>query len=46
VSDLDLVEDVRRAVSVDASPEELANRAAEVIRNRTGRRWVGVSPRP
>jgi L-methionine (R)-S-oxide reductase len=42
VIDADLVADVRREVAGDAAAEERASRAAELIRGRTGRRWVGV----
>jgi putative methionine-R-sulfoxide reductase with GAF domain len=38
----ELVAAVRRAASGDGSPEDRARRAAELIRVRTGRRWVGI----
>jgi putative methionine-R-sulfoxide reductase with GAF domain len=40
--DADLIEDVRRAAAADAPLGERAARVAELIRTRTGRRWVGV----
>ena len=40
--DAALVDDVRREASADASVETRALRAAELIRVRTGRRWVGL----
>src|SRR5262245_37000739 len=40
--EMDLVDDVRCAVRADASAEARASRAADVIRTRTGRRWVGI----
>ena len=40
--DADLANDVQRAVRVDASAEDRASRAAELIRTRTRRRWVGI----
>jgi GAF domain-containing protein len=42
VTDVDLVDDVRREAGADAATEERASRVAELIRTRTGRRWVGV----
>jgi putative methionine-R-sulfoxide reductase with GAF domain len=42
MSDAQLLEDVRLAVLDDAALEERAARAAELIRSRTGRRWVGI----
>jgi putative methionine-R-sulfoxide reductase with GAF domain len=38
----DLVEDVRREAARDATGKERAGRIAELIRERTGRRWVGI----
>jgi L-methionine (R)-S-oxide reductase len=37
-----LVEDVRREAGADGTQQERAARAAELIRIRTGRRWVGI----
>ena len=37
-----LVEDVRREAGAAGSVEERAARVAELIRTRTGRRWVGI----
>jgi putative methionine-R-sulfoxide reductase with GAF domain len=42
MSDPDLVEDVRLAASADLPAKERASSAAELIRARTGRRWVGI----
>jgi putative methionine-R-sulfoxide reductase with GAF domain len=42
MTDADLVEDVRREAGADGAAEERAGRAAELIRARTGRRWVGI----
>jgi putative methionine-R-sulfoxide reductase with GAF domain len=42
MTDADLVEDVRREAGEDGAAEERAGRAAELIRARTGRRWVGI----
>jgi putative methionine-R-sulfoxide reductase with GAF domain len=42
MSDPQLLEDVRRAVLTDTAVQERAHRAAELIRSRTGRRWVGI----
>ena len=42
VADRNLLEDVRRAAGADQPIEERAARAAELIRMRTGRRWVGI----
>jgi putative methionine-R-sulfoxide reductase with GAF domain len=42
VTDVDLAEEVRREANRGGTPEERARRAAEFIRSRTGRRWVGV----
>jgi L-methionine (R)-S-oxide reductase len=38
----DLVEAVERAAGCDVAREERADRAADLIRSRTGRRWVGI----
>jgi L-methionine (R)-S-oxide reductase len=38
----DLVEDVQRAAHADVPVEERARRVAELVRTRTGRRWVGI----
>ena len=38
----ELVEDVRRETATDAPVEVRARNAAELIRSRTGRRWVGI----
>lgn len=38
----ELVEDVRRETANDAPAEVRARNAAELIRSRTGRRWVGI----
>jgi L-methionine (R)-S-oxide reductase len=40
--DATLIDDVRRAASADEAPEERAKSAADLIRNRTGYRWVGI----
>jgi GAF domain-containing protein len=40
--DADLVEDVRRTADADRPAAERAARTAELIRTRTGRRWVGI----
>jgi GAF domain-containing protein len=42
MNDADLVEDVRRAAGGDRPADERAARTAELIRTRTGRRWVGI----
>jgi L-methionine (R)-S-oxide reductase len=42
VAAADLVEDVRHEAATDAPAEARARRAAELIRARTGRRWVGI----
>jgi L-methionine (R)-S-oxide reductase len=42
VTDVDLAEEVRREANRGGTPEERARRAAEFIRTRTGRRWVGI----
>jgi hypothetical protein len=41
--DANLIGDVRSAASADDAPEERAKRAADLIRNSTGYRWVGIS---
>lgn len=41
-TDADLVEEVRSEAGADAAAGERAGRAAELIRTRTGRRWVGI----
>jgi L-methionine (R)-S-oxide reductase len=38
----DLVDDVRRIAAANGRAEARAKRAAELIRARTGRRWVGI----
>ena len=38
----DLAGEVRRIAGADAPLDERASRAAELIRTRTGRRWVGI----
>jgi L-methionine (R)-S-oxide reductase len=40
--DANLIGDVRSAASADDAPEERAKRAADLIRNSTGYRWVGI----
>lgn len=42
MTDADLVEAVRREANSDGTCEERASRTAELIRTRTGRRWVGI----
>jgi L-methionine (R)-S-oxide reductase len=42
MTDADLVEDVRRAAGPDRPADERAAQIAELIRTRTGRRWVGI----
>jgi L-methionine (R)-S-oxide reductase len=42
MADADLIEAVRREANSNGSREERASRAAELIRTRTGRRWVGI----
>jgi putative methionine-R-sulfoxide reductase with GAF domain len=42
VTDADLVEGVRREANTGGTREERASRTAELIRTRTGRRWVGI----
>jgi L-methionine (R)-S-oxide reductase len=42
VSDADLIEEVRRAARTRVPASERAGRTAELIRARTGRRWVGL----
>jgi L-methionine (R)-S-oxide reductase len=42
VRDANLIDDVRSAASADDAPEERAKRAADLIRTRTGYRWVGI----
>jgi GAF domain-containing protein len=42
MTDADLIEDVRREARADRPPDERASRSAELIRTRTGRRWVGI----
>jgi putative methionine-R-sulfoxide reductase with GAF domain len=42
VTAIDLIEDVRRESRGDGTPEERAGRIAVLIRERTGRRWVGI----
>lgn len=42
VTDAGLVDDVRREAGADAAVAERASRAADLIRIRTGRRWVGI----
>jgi L-methionine (R)-S-oxide reductase len=37
-----LVDHVRAEAEADASPEQRAQRIADLVRTRTGRRWVGV----
>jgi hypothetical protein len=40
--DANLIGDVRSAAGADDAPEERAKRAADLIRNSTGYRWVGI----
>ena len=40
--DANLIDEVRRAASADEAPQERAKSAADLIRNRTGYRWVGI----
>jgi putative methionine-R-sulfoxide reductase with GAF domain len=40
--DAQVVADVRNAARAGGSAEERASRAADLIRSRTGRRWVGI----
>jgi GAF domain-containing protein len=42
IRDADLIDDVRSAASADDAPDERAKRAADLIRTRTGYRWVGI----
>ena len=42
MNDLTLVDAVRTEAEADASPEQRAQRIADVVRRRTGRRWVGI----
>jgi L-methionine (R)-S-oxide reductase len=42
MTDADLVDDVRRRAGADGPVEDRASQAAELIRTRTGRRWVGI----
>jgi hypothetical protein len=37
-----LVDHVRAEAEADASPEQRAQRIADLVRTRTGRHWVGV----
>jgi L-methionine (R)-S-oxide reductase len=42
MSEAALVDEVRVIAAADDPPEERAQRIAELVRQRTGRRWVGV----
>jgi GAF domain-containing protein len=42
MTDADLLEDVRRHAGAGGTVDDRASRAAELIRSRTGRRWVGI----
>jgi len=42
VTEAELIDEVRREAGTDSAPEDRASRAAELIRTRTGRRWVGI----
>jgi hypothetical protein len=42
MTDADLIEAVRREANSRGTREERASRTAELIRTRTGRRWVGI----
>lgn len=42
MDDAQLVEEVRREAGAEGAPQARASRTAELIRTRTGRRWVGI----
>lgn len=42
MTDAALIEDVRRRAGADGTVEDRARQTAELIRARTGRRWVGI----